>query len=349
MPVKQTLVIVHGMGDPKDFKQEVVDSLNSGLKLYPACKKKKVEQLVDIVDYDYNSVFDKYRKAMADSAKPFADRLAALRAAGQSPIEGDFLTWESEIDSDTFFRTHWLDVLFYCYTFLAEPARIGLATKIVQAVDEKGAQNVHVLGHSLGTSVVHDTLESLYKKYAGHKRKKNLDPSTHRLGSVHLVANVSNLLESFCAVEKSLVRPPDGCTNAYYQYRHAVDPITWPSPFEPIENGFWTSGSIADDLQYRLVRPTAVLDLNTHAVTHYLRDPVCHGPLLQRLGLELTSDDIKSAAQTYSEDSLQGKAELLRERWKALGVERLEGIPALIQAAQALRDILANFGKTFKE
>jgi hypothetical protein len=346
---KQTLIIVHGMGDPKDFKQEVIDSLNSGLKLYDAYKKEKIEQLVDIVYYNYDPVFNDYRKKMADSAKPFADRLAFLRDKGQSPIEGDFLTWEKDIDSDTFFRTHWLDVLFYCYTFLAEPIRIGLAAKIVQAVDDKGSHNVHILGHSLGTSVVHDTLESLYKKYEGHDRKKNLDPSTHRLGSVHLVANVSNLLESFCKVERSLVRPPDGCTNAYYQYRHAVDPITWPSPFDPIDNGFWTSASIADEVQYRALRPTAVLDLNTHAITHYLRDPVCHGPLLQMLQFELTHAEIMSAAEIYNDDLLQGKAEMLRDKWKALGVDRFEGIPALIKAAQALRDMLANFGKTFKE
>lgn len=345
---KQTLIIVHGMGDPKDFKQEVIDSLNSGLDLYPAYKGQKIEQLVDVVYYDYDGVFNKYRKAMASATKKFATRLDALEADDLHPVRGDFMTWEKEIDGDSFFKTHVLDVLFYRYSFLAEPARIGLAQKIVKAVEDNGAQNVHILGHSLGTSVVHDTLESVYKKYDTHKREKNLEPTLHRLGSVHLVGNVSSVLQSFMHVDKSLVRP-NGCTQAYYQYRHAVDPFTWPSPFDPIENGFWTSGSIADEAQYRSLRPTAVMGVNTHAVTHYLQDPVCHGPLLQMLYFNLSNADIAAAAAAYSKDSLKGKAQTLRDRWRELELHKLEGVPALIKAAQALRDLLANFGQTFKE
>ena len=355
MPVKQTLIIVHGMGDPKDFKQEVIDSLNSGLKLYPAYKKEKIEELVDIVYYDYDGVFNKYRKAMASSVKKFASRLDALEAADLHPIRGDasgsalgFLTWEKDIDGDSFFKTHVIDVLFYRYSFLAEPARIGLAQKIVKAVEDKGAEHVHVLGHSLGTSVVHDTLESLYKKYDGHKREKNLEPTLHRLGSVHLVANVSRVLQSFMQVDKSLVRP-NGCTHAYYQYRHSVDPFTWPSPFDPIENGFWTSGHIASERRYRALRPTAVMEVNTHAITHYLRDPVCHGPLLQMLSFKLTNADIAEAAAEYSKESLQGKAEALHQAWKKAELDRLEGVAGLIKAGKALRDLLANFGVPFKE
>lgn len=349
MPTKQTLIIVHGMGDPKDFKQDVIGSLNSGLDLYPAHKGKKIEQLVDIVYYEYDTVWNKYRKTMADARKKFAGRLDALEAAGWHPIRGDFLTWEKDIDGDSFFKTHLLDALFYRYSFLAEPVRIGLAKEIVKAVEAKGAENVHILGHSLGTSVVHDCLESLYKKYETHKREKNLDPALHQLGSVHLVANVSCVLQTFKAVDQSLVRPCNGCTHAYYQYRHALDPFTWPSPFDPIPNGLWTAACIGDEAQYRALRTTAVMELNPHAIAHYLKDPLCHGPLLQMLGLPLTHADIMKAAVAYEANALQGKAEALRDRWRELELDRLEGLPALIKAARALRDFLANFGQTFKE
>lgn len=351
MPTKQTLIIVHGMGDPKDFKQDVIASVNSGLDLYPAHKGKKIEQLVDIVYFDYNTFLDKYRKAMADDRKKFRSRLNVLEGADLKPIIGDFLTWEHDIDADSFFKTHLLDVLFYRYTFLAEYIRIGLADEIVKAVDVKGSQNVHVLGHSLGTSVVHDTLESLYKPYPdSHPRKKNLDPGLHRLGSVHLVANVSCVLQTFKAVEESLVRPCNGgCTHAYYQYRHAVDPFTWPSPFDPIPNTHWTASCIGDEAQYRALRPTAVTDWNTHALTHYLKDPQCHGPLLQMLSLELTNDDIKNAARVYEANALAGRAQALRDKWRKLDLDKLTDVPAFIKAARELRDFLANFGQTFKE
>ncbi len=350
---KASLIIVHGMGEHTEdsFKSEIVDSLNYALSLYDEWKGKDIQKLIDIIPFEYNSIFNIHRKAMADAGKPLSSRLADLQAANLNPVTGEFIKWDAELNSDNFFATHWLDVLFYRFTMLAEPIRIKLGEKIVKAVDQKGGENVHILVHSLGTSVTHDTLASLYTQRPETIHPKNLPANAAKLASVHMVANVSRLLESFIKVGESIVNPcQSGCTNTYYQYRHLVDPFVIPTPFEPVTNGVWIDPFQMTEMQYQRLRPRLVTDLNTHAITHYLRNPECHVPLLKILGFGFwpKQEQINKAFDQHSATALQGKAELLQQRWEGLDLNSHASVTAFIRAGQALRDMLASFGKEFK-
>lgn len=353
MATKTSLIIVHGMGEHTEasFKNEIVNSLSYALSLYDDWKGKNIEDLIDIVPFEYNSIFNKYRETVAEASKPLSSRLAALQLDGLNPITGEFIKWDAELNCDNFFKTHWLDVLFYRYTMLAEPVRLKLAELITKTVDKKGGENVHVLAHSLGTSVAHDTLASLYIPTPDPDHPKNLPANAAKLASVHMVANVSRLLESFVKVGESIVHPcKSGCTRAYYQYRHLFDPITIPSPFEPISNGVWLDPFQLKEMQYQRLRPRLVTELNTHAITHYLKNPECHVPLLKTLGFEFwpNLNQVKKAFDKHSEGALQGKAEMLQQRWEGLNLTNLASATAFIKAAQALRDMLASYGQEFK-
>lgn len=353
MTTKASLIIVHGMGEhtEESFKDEIVESLNYALSLYDEWQGKDIRQHIDIIPFEYNSIFNRHRERMAEAAKPLADRLDALKTSGVIPITGEFMKWDAELCRDNFFKTHWLDVLFYRYTTLAEPIRINLGKLIVEAVEKKGGQNVHILGHSLGTSVVHDTLASLYTQYPDTKHPKNLPADAARLASVHMVANVSRLLESFVEIGKSIVNPCKfGCVRTYYQYRHLVDPFTMSSRFEPIPNGIWHDPAQMKETQYQHLRPRLVTDLNTHAITHYIKNPECHVPLLKMLGFGFwpKASQITKAFVQHNATALQGKAEMMQQKWEGLNLSSHKDVTAFIKAAQAMRDMLASFGQEFK-
>lgn len=353
MTDRPSLIIVPGMGEHTDasFKAEVVEAINYSFGLYPSWRGKAIEDFVDIVPCEYNSFFSKQRETMADAARPMAERLAALETAGFHPVTGELTKWGSELDKDNFFKTHWLDVLFYRYTMLSEPIRIKVSAITAQEVSSKGAENVHVLGHSLGTSVVHDSLASLYAT-GGGSGGKNLSTRSSKLGSVHLVANVSRLLQSFVRVSESVVHPcgASGCTFGYFQYRHILDPFTIPSPFDPIANGVWQDPFTLSDNQYQRLRPRLVTDLNTHGIGHYLKNPECHVPFLKSLGIGFKpkKTEIEKAFEEHQSTSLQGKAETLQRKWDELNLASMSSVEAFIKAAQALRDMLASFGQSFR-
>lgn len=352
-PAKPALIIVHGMGEHTrdSFEKEIVESLDYALSLYPGWKKKKIKHLIEIVPFEYNATFEQHRERMANSSVQLQERLAALRAADLHPIPDGFADWDAELNQDDFFRTHWLDVLFYRYTYLAEIIRIDLAKLICETIENaEGAQNVHILAHSLGTSVLHDTLASLYATVPTHPRPTTLDPGAEKLRSVHMVANVSRLLESFARAGQSVVNPcDDGCTATYYQYRHLLDPITWPSPFEPVANDFWQDPFQLAETVYQRLRPRLITDFNTHAITHYLKNPECHAPMLKALGIKFwpSDEEIQKAYAAHAENTLQGQAQALQDRWEALKLGALDDVKGFIKAAQALRDMLAGYGKSF--
>ena len=111
-----------------------------------------------------------------DLAKPIAPENAIGRISRMDAINNRSISEEalrkaklklnnlqialSNIDDDDFFNTHWLDVFFYVFTEIGEHIRIRLGEQVADAVAtvNGGASRVHLLGHSLGCAVIHDTL-----------------------------------------------------------------------------------------------------------------------------------------------------------------------------------------------
>jgi len=354
MAEKPTLIVVHGMGEHtgQSFHHEVSEALDYALSLYPDWNGKKIDDLVKIVPFGYDDIFNKHRDMIADAATPLGQRLDKLKGLGVTGIMAlEISRWDAELNQDNLFKTHWLDVIFYRYTGLGEVIRVKLAKLITEHISAAGAQNVHLLGHSLGTSVVHDTLASLYAPPGESSMAHNLSPRSEKLASVHLVANVSRLLQSFVDVNKSVVNPcSKGCTATYYQYRHVLDPFMIPSPFDPAINDVWCEAIEHDEFMYQEIKPKLVTDLNTHGVVHYLKNPVCHVPLLQILNIDFAPNktERKKAFTRHQTTALQGKADLLQQKWDALDLHSKESVEAFIRAAQGLRDFLAAFGKDFE-
>ncbi|WP_218312481.1 hypothetical protein [Alteromonas antoniana] len=234
---KPILIMTHGMGSSTaaSFNKEVVDAFQHAYNQYPSFKNKNIEELIDIEVIEYNSILEEHRQAMAEEAASVANVLAGIPGQNVTQELTTKLTQYTEkFGADTFFYTHLLDVLFYRFTVLGELCRIRVGKAIIKAVKERGAANVHILGHSLGTAVVHDALASAYSEgFDIENEITALSPEMHKLASVQLVANVSRVLELFINVDQSVVKPHTGCTFAYREYRHRYDPFTRVRPFNP--------------------------------------------------------------------------------------------------------------------
>tara|TARA_R110002110_G_scaffold5182_14_gene26732 strand:+ start:2183 stop:3229 length:1047 start_codon:yes stop_codon:yes gene_type:complete len=342
-----------GQHSADSFKKEFIDGCRWAFDLYPGFFGKTPEEYAEIIPVAYNDIFDEHRERMANRATPITERLQAIPGmSGNSLTEAvSALTEiESEVNDDEFFKTHWLDVLFYRFTTLGEVARIRLGEKISHEVGvvNGGGKRVHVLGHSLGTTVVHDCLAKLYDDDYVLGNSDNLSDVMHKLGSVHMVANTSRVLQSFVNVNESLVKPgPGGCTFYYREYRHTLDPITWPKSFNPTDNGRWISNDSWYFKRYELVRPSSITNEhgNTHNIQHYLANPLVHQQIFKKIfDIELTDDQKKEGHDKYVGLTLGDVADDLHDALEDLKEINIENITGLIESAKALKDFVEKLG-----
>jgi pimeloyl-ACP methyl ester carboxylesterase len=354
MPDKK-LIVVHGMGqhDAASVKKEVTEGLTTAFNLYTSLNGTKVDSQIDIVPVAYNSFFDDYRKKLEERSGSLGERLAAIDTSVPFPIDvvKRINNLEADLAKDEFFTTHWLDVILYFLTLLSEPIRLKVAEAIADAIAEVGGANVHVMGHSLGTAVVHDTLAKAYgpdNLLANTGKVLNLSPIEHCLGGVHMVANVSRALQTFVKVGSSIVRPgPLGCTSVFFEYRHRLDPIPKIRPFNPTDNDGWVPHDIFQSV-YRLIEPSSVTAANVHDLRHYLITPAVHLPLFRLLfGFRPKKAEQDAAEAAYLANTVLGKAQALQAAFGDLQPTDADSLRAVLDAARALKDMVLGFGEAF--
>ncbi len=356
MFTKKHLIVVHGMGKhtAASVKKEVTDALAAALTLYSSKKDAKIEELVTVIGVSYDEIFEKVRKQRAESGESVLKLLSNIN--GNSfplKVAEEIAGIEADLGADEFFNTHWLDVLLYRLTLRNELVRLKVAEKIADSVAKVGGSNVHVLGHSLGTAVVHDALAKSYgpeNLISEEGKALNLSPITHRLGGVHMVANVSRALQTFVKAGSSIVRPGDlGCAFVFHEFRHKLDPIPKIRPFNPTDNGGWVPHDVFVN-SYALVEPSAVTAANVHDLAHYLAIPEVHQPIFDLLiDFRPKKAEKKEAEEKYFATTVQGKAQALQSAFGDLGTDINEGaIRDLIDAWKALKDLVESFGEKFE-
>lgn len=352
---KKKLIVVHGMGqhDDTSLKKEVTEGFTTAFKFYSSLKSATVASKVDIIPVSYNSFFDEYRKKLGDRSGPLGERLAAIDTSVPFPVEvvQRINSLEASLAKDEFFTTHWLDVILYFLTLLGEPIRLRVAEAVAKAVAEVGGANVHVMGHSLGTAVLHDTLSKSYgpaNLVSGAGKVLNLSPIEHRLGGVHMVANVSRALQTFVKVGESIVRPgPLGCTSVFVEYRHKLDPIPKIRPFNPTDNDGWVPHDIFNSV-YDLIEPSSVTAANVHDLRHYLAIPMVHLPMFRLLfDFRPKQVELEAGEEAYFETTVLGKAQALQAAFGDAQPSSPDSLRAVLEAAKALKDMVLGFGEAF--
>lgn len=269
------LLLVHGMGThPKGeisgvFKTALTDAATQGFQLDNFVldgSNNNYEEVV-IEEFNYSDTFNTIRNKWAQNA----DSIKVPNASSKTMVSKILNKIADLDDDDNVFNTHWLDVLIYALSdYHAELERIKLSEQIGKLIEKSYAQNgptgfknVHVLGHSLGTAMVHDTLHKMYSTSAFNDYHQL--PSTQPLGSVWMMSNVSKLVNTIskqAPPHSSIVHNnPAGVTDNFITARNVFDPFTWIKQF----NSSLPQGSLyeTDTVHY----------WNTHDLSWYIKIP----------------------------------------------------------------------------
>lgn len=345
--MKPVLIITHGMGTHTEasFKKEVVDALQAAYGAYPSFKDKKIEDFIDVVCVEYDSILTEHREKMAENASNIFEVLSGIPNQGNiQKLTTLFSGYAAKLGDNNFFNTHLVDVLLYRFTVLGELCRIKLGLKIIEEVGKRGGPYVHVLGHSLGTSVLHDTLATVYSKgFMENGEVKSLSPKYHRLSSVHMVANVSRVLESFAKVESSIVNPGEGCTNYYREYRHKFDPFTWVKPFDPTETAPWV------ELEYKLMQTKRISQFNTHDVAHYIENPLVHREMMPFFDDSFwpSKNEMHHADKHFYDKTILGKYKKIAKDAEGINFKDPDSFVAFFRSVSAFKKLIESMGGKF--
>lgn len=327
MAQKSVLIALHGMGthDEKSLKKEIADASNTALRRYPGYETHSFEDNVTVVPIEYNSIFETVRQKIAEANKPVSQYLKGYDQKLSPHFLTDIANAEEGLGEDSTFNTHWLDVILYM-TSVGEAVRNKVALELLKAMQNavQDGQIIHVLGHSLGTAVLHDVLWKLYtsgvKDENGQTQK--LSPVTHKLRSIWMFANVSLLVSRFSSISphplKTIVRPGPGntgCTERFFNIHHKYDPFTIPYPFKVAQDDGWVSPNIWQD-DYADVLTEKITRTDTHSLAGCIEDPAVTYRFLHQimpLGSGEFSPDVK-AWQTGNANikTLVGKESMLK-------------------------------------
>ena len=287
----QLLFVIHGMGagaqpaNAPPWWNGLVDGVRRSASQYGhggdlVLKSPKAGQTL-VVPLTYHDLFDDIRARWSQQSPSEAGWLPLV----ESLLHADPQTmaripsWVNT--AGAFFWTHVLDVLLYRYVneFRA-PIRDRVATGIAEAwhradLDNGAPTSVHLLAHSLGTSVLHDSIGVL-------AQDPGFSPGTHLISTMITCANVSSILATNFPAYDSVDRPvdaappPDGMTAAHFSFRHELDPIAAVKVFRGDQHGWPAEG-------YRDTVTIDVKDWNVHGYTHYVDNPLVHLRLFERL------------------------------------------------------------------
>jgi len=342
--VKPLFLAVHGMGDhtAKDLKENVLTPLDKATEYYSSLEK--FSDSVEFVPITYDEEWNEIRKRLADNAGTVEERLSGLGGAAQ--IANKLNEFEAKFGKDSFFYTHWLDVILY-RTFYGEMVRVKVAKAILDnLIKAKSEQRpIHILAHSLGTAVVHDTLHKLYQNDFTQKEKAKagldkhqVDPEENQLDSIFLIANVSRIVGGGKDPYQSVVKPgTGGICHQMVNVRHVLDPFTLPKPFNPPVNGSWVPTPDLANKVFRLIETKAVTDFNVHSLSHYLSNPSVHDDVFSTVfgrKFKPTSEEKEKARRDFDGTTIQGGFEKVKAAADALDIKNADSIEQFVEEGE---------------
>lgn len=274
--------LVHGMGVhiPK-WSQDVQVKLNECAAQYAAFKNgPKLGDLVEFAEINYDSIFEHHVDAMgADTAA----LTAFAKQAGVTLTKVPAWLKKASPMEKGFFWTHVVDVLLYRYFALVRDnvrlqVMLQIAGKVAGSAQGGQVVNASVIAHSLGTSVVADSLALLGSK-PFNGSDAFLAGKDLKFKSVFTIANVSKQLQHDVDPYASVLHPDSATMNPaseaycarFYNFRHALDPFCALKPFSPAKWG--------DDFK-SVDKLNHLRDFNVHGFEHYLDNPAVHIPII---------------------------------------------------------------------
>jgi hypothetical protein len=321
----QIILLVHGMGThaPGEMTGTFVRALNDRARGFGLADFDAAAEECRIEEFNYSALFDDVRKQFAENAAARQEGFGYLIGRGiAADVVSELTELAAKFGNDDFLYTHWLDVLLYATTYYGEAVRAKLAEQYHLLVSTHGHENIHVVGHSLGTAVVHDTLAKLYRDGANiFDDIPDYAPGNFNMGTLWMFANVSSLVHLLNDLEdpmtSTVVPGGAGCTGFLYNVSHKLDPFTW----------FERYSRQADDLVS--MENSVVRNINTHDFYEYVTAPkIVREMLATFFRKRVTDEAYEACVRQYRESSLTAGVTELKSHLEAVrddpGMETLK-------------------------
>ena len=345
MSEKQVLILIHGMGKhtAESFKEEVVTAANNALGRYPSYTNVKFEQQVHIHSIGYDHIFETLREKMAESGSTLKEFIVdELGGVNLPDFIDDLAGIQADLADEEFFNTHVVDVILYL-TLLGERVRLYVAEKLVEFIQEhQETTRINILTHSLGTAVMHDTLNKLYSE--GFGDGIGLNKETQPIDTLWTFANVSEIITTLSGLTKpleSVVKPgTGGCVAAFYNIFHRFDIFTLKqiNRFDPKKSDDWVSAFIYDNA-YGRYKTEKVSRINTHSIESYIEDPlVCHDFLNTLFDFNPSEEEKVKGDDAYK--NIQEEFDKIKAF--AESVDSFDDLKGLVQLMKAYKDYLGD-------
>jgi len=306
---------------------------------------------VKIVPLSYDDFFDEQREKWANDASSVSELMTKFPKSDFeshfSKIEAtNLLNLQAGLAKDSFFNTHVLDVLLYRFTTVGERIRVSIAKQIVDVLRGADAPTFGFMAHSLGTSVIHDTLHALYSHRTWRKNKisKVFTPGNYKASYLIMLANVSRVLQSpkrNALAYKSKVRPgAGGVCKHMLNVANDYDPFAQVKPFMPGDQ--WLSGR---EDKYQHLHLNSVTRPNVHAFTHYLENPAVYTKILQWYTTEgsITDKEKKAAINEYFDTTINSETIEMLSALQKLKIAEPQSWQEVFAAWAKYSDVIKQF------
>lgn len=277
---KPILVVVHGIGEhtPESIVNTVNVAATNALKRYDFWGEQEFKDYVTIVGVGYNDIFKEALRKIKEQHESISSYFKGIGFADS------LIGALGDVEDGKFLHTHVFDVLFYAGIH-SGLVRAVVAEKISEALADDNAGEVHILGHSMGTAVVHDVLCNKYPA--------DLDPYLNKIESLWMVANTSRLIHDWNPVQNnidpktSIVNPSTsalGCVKKYFNVNHKLDFVSQPHPFKAPSTWEHYEESTLQVSYYRDIETYDFnVNKNPHDLRQYLEDPKVSEPFLSAI------------------------------------------------------------------
>lgn len=282
---KHIIFLVHGMGDPAkgEWYKPVETKIKELYASYPGLKSMyPFDTYFEIKELYYADKFEDLRRRWKSEAKTILENKEITISDNQ--VAKKLIEATKNLGkNDDFIYTNIMDVIFYRFSSLIrDRIKASLAENIIGQIEDPKVEQWSIIAHSLGTAVIHDTLDAMYKDKGRADIIKNKRPHL-----ITMIANTSRLLQTDIDAYKSVVKPSygyrDNCACDFYlNLLHSLDIVGIPNKFNP--DTTWINHDSYVNNFYNLnnlnhLLPEYIIDQNIasiHSIEHYLENPEVH-------------------------------------------------------------------------
>ena len=303
-------------------------------------------------DFAYSKLYSQWEAEIAKLKtnlavfSGLADKFAALINIAENPANG--------IADDEFFYTHILDVLWYWGNSLVQEKIIAeVADQIITDVAKHYTKTGHtfsIVGHSMGTSVVHKVLQALWTQPDYDNRLDN-GVSLSSVLKFRVLMQISNTSYVLSADRdqhyKTLVKPSaianQGVCRTMMNVSNRYDFKSEMIPFDPPRDE-WLDAHTQWDKGYLDIKTTRITSPNVHSISHYFENPLVHIPFFERvLNRRIPAASKAREIERFQARTPSGQFKHIKRQFEALQDEGIDSSADFIVSIKSFVDLIKSF------